>query len=76
MIEIVLSENFRFSPQIFMTTIEHELVIVHLEGQDWVCDAGQGSATPLEPVLLTSDLLDRSQTQGKGRRLSSESLFM
>lgn len=55
-----------------MTRIEHELLIVHLEGENWICDAGQGSATPLEPVLLTEQLLEREQTENKGKMLLLE----
>lgn len=55
--------------QIVMTRVEHELILVRLENQLWVCDAGQGSSTPIEPVLLTSDLLDVDNTEGKGIEL-------
>ena len=50
-----------------MGGLDHEVVLVQLDGQLWVCDAGFGGQTPRAPVLLVDPPLAKDDLPGEGQ---------
>ena len=50
-----------------MGGLDHEVILVQLEGKLWVCDAGFGGHTPRAPVQLVDPPLAREDVCGEGQ---------
>lgn len=50
--------------QIIMGGLDHQVLLVQLEDQTWVCDVGFGGQTPKLPVLLTHSLDEAQNSPG------------
>ncbi len=50
-----------------MGGLDHEVVLVQLDGQLWVCDAGFGGQTPRAPVQIVDSPLAKNDLPGEGQ---------
>ena len=48
-----------------MGGLDHEVILVRLGGDVWVCDVGFGGQTPKAPVLLSEAALQEDRTVSK-----------
>lgn len=52
-----------------MGGLDHEVILVELDGNVWVCDAGFGGQTPRAPVQLADPPLPQADIPGEGEPL-------
>ena len=52
-----------------MGGLDHEVILVELDGNVWVCDAGFGGQTPRAPVQLADPPLPQADIPREGEPL-------